>query len=216
MTMTTAEKTDRNDQEDPVSPEKVRRGRRTALLLFAIGFGPMIFATIMYYTGWLNPAGHSNNGELIQPPAPLGQMHLEDASGEPLADRFGPEAADPEWMMMVVSGDCTADCEELLYRARQVNIALGKNANRVNRAAWLGSVSEDLSERWDDEYSSMERLTISGGQSPQWPTSISPDQEPRILLVDPFGNVVLHYGTEHTGKDMLQDLKHLLKLSQIG
>lgn len=214
--MTTAENMDQNDQQNAMSPEKVRRGRRTALLLFAIGFGPMIFATIMYYTGWFNPAGHSNNGELIQPAAPLGQMHLEGASGEPLTDRFGPEAADPEWMMMVVSGDCTADCEELLYRARQVNIALGKNANRVNRSAWLGSVSVDLSGRWDDEYSSMERLTISGEQSPQWPAGISPDREPRILLVDPFGNIILHYGTEHTGKDMLKDLKHLLKLSQIG
>ncbi|MDX1458958.1 MAG: hypothetical protein R3276_15315 [Marinobacter sp.] len=214
--MTTAEKTDRNDQEDAVSPEKVRRGRRTALLLFAIGFGPMIFATIMYYTGWLNPTGHSNNGELIQPPAPLGQMQLEGANGQPLADRFGPEAADPEWMMIVVSGNCAADCEELLYRARQVNIALGKNANRVNRSAWLGSVSPDLTARWEAEYSSMERLSIAGDESPQWPTGISPDQAPRIMLVDPFGNVILHYGNEHTGKDMLEDLKHLLKLSQIG
>ncbi|WP_169449983.1 hypothetical protein [Marinobacter orientalis] len=214
--MTTAEKMDQNDQEDAVSPEKVRRGRRTALLLFAIGFGPMIFATIMYYTGWLNPTGHSNNGELIQPPAPVGQMQMEGADGEPLADRFGPEASDPEWMMMVVSGDCTANCEELLYRARQVNIALGKNANRVNRSAWLGSVPEDLSARWDEEYRSMERLSIAGDESPRWPPGISPDQEPRILLVDPFGNVILHYGTEHTGKDMLKDLKHLLKLSQIG
>lgn len=214
--MTTAEKMHQNDQEDAVSPEKVRRGRRTALLLFAIGFGPMIFATIMYYTGWLNPAGHSNNGELIQPPAPLAQMQLEGANGKPLADRFGPEAVDPEWMMLVVSGDCTADCEELLYRARQVNIALGKNANRVNRSAWLGSVSEDLGARWNDEYRSMERLSIAGEGAPQWPVGISPEQAPRILLVDPFGNVIMHYGSEHTGKDMLKDLKHLLKLSQIG
>lgn len=214
--MTTAEKMDQNDQEDAVSPEQVRRGRRTALLLFAIGFGPMIFATIMYYTGWLNPTGHSNNGELIQPPVPLAQMQFEGADGMPLADRFGPAAADPEWMMVVVSGNCRADCEELLYRARQVNIALGKNANRVNRSAWLGTVSGDLTARWAEEYSSMERLGISGDDSPQWPAGVSPDQAPRILLVDPFGNVIMHYGNEHTGKDMLEDLKHLLKLSQIG
>ncbi|MCL7942687.1 hypothetical protein [Marinobacter sp. ATCH36] len=214
--MTTAETMNQNDQEEAVSPEKVRRGRRTALLLFAIGFGPMVFATIMYYTGWLNPTGHSNNGELIQPPAPLSQIQLEGANGKPLADRFGPEASDPEWMMVVVSGNCAADCEELLYRARQVNIALGKNANRVNRSAWLGSVSDDLTARWDAEYRSMERLSISGEGTAQWPAGISPEQEPRILLVDPFGNVIMHYGNEHTGKDMLKDLKHLLKLSQIG
>lgn len=216
MTMTTAERMDPNHSEHKISPEQVRRGRRTALLLFALGFGPMIFATIMFYTGWFNPTGHSNNGELIQPPLPIAEMQLEGANGKPLADRFGPEASDPEWMMLVVSENCAADCEELLYRARQVNIALGKNANRVNRSAWLASVPDDLSGRWDEEYRSMERLAITDGKAPQWPSGIRPEQEPRILLVDPFGNIIMHYGTEHTGKDMLKDLKHLLKLSQIG
>lgn len=216
MTMTTAERMDQKDPDDSVSPEQVRRGRRTALLLFAIGFGPMILATIMYYTGWLNPTGHSNNGELIQPPAPLAEMHLLGANGKPLTDRFGPDAPDAEWMMMVVSGNCTADCEKLLYLTRQVNIALGKNANRVHRSAWLGSLPADLSARWNEEYRSMERLAVSEGDTPKWPAGVNPDQQPRILLVDPFGNVILHYGPEHSGKDMLKDLKHLLKLSQIG
>lgn len=216
MTTTTAERMDQKDPNDNVSPEQVRRGRRTALLLFAIGFGPMIFATIMYYTGWLNPSGHSNNGELIQPPAPMAQMQLQGANGNPLTDRFGPDVPDAEWMMVVVSGTCAAECEELLYLARQVNIALGKNANRVHRSAWLGTVPTDLAARWDDEYSSMERLSVAEGATPQWPAGVAPDHQPRILLVDPFGNVILHYGTEHTGKDMLEDLKHLLKLSQIG
>ncbi|MEP1584400.1 MAG: hypothetical protein ABJK18_17800 [Marinobacter sp.] len=214
--MTTAERMDQKDPDDNVSPEQVRRGRRTALLLFAIGFGPMIFATIMYYTGWLNPAGNSNNGELIQPPAPLAQMQLQGASGNPLVDRFGPDEPGAEWMMVVVSAQCASECEELLYLARQVNIALGKNANRVNRSAWLGTIPDDLSARWSDEYSSMERLSILEGRAPKWPSGINPEHQPRILLVDPFGNVIMHYGTEHTGKDMLKDLKHLLKLSQIG
>ena len=214
--MTTAERMDQKNQDDNVSPEQVRRGRRTALLLFAIGFGPMIFATIMYYTGWLNPAGNNNHGELIQPPAPLAEIQLQGASGNPLVDRFGPDKPDAEWMMVVVSEQCASECEELLYLARQVNIALGKNANRVNRSAWLGSVPDDLSARWSNEYSSMERLSILEGRTPKWPPGINPEHQPRILLVDPFGNVIMHYGTEHTGKDILKDLKHLLKLSQIG
>lgn len=214
--MTTAERMDQKDPDDNVSPEQVRRGRRTALLLFAIGFGPMIFATIMYYTGWMNPSGNSNHGELIQPPAPLAQMQFQGASGNPLVDRFGPDDPDAEWMMVVVSDTCASECEELLYLARQVNIALGKNANRVNRSAWLGTVPDNLSARWDDEYSSMEQLSVMEGSAPKWPSGINPEHQPRILLVDPFGNVIMHYGTEHTGKEMLKDLKHLLKLSQIG
>lgn len=213
MTTTTA---DSVTGQDPLSPEQVRRGRRTALLLFAVGFGPMILATIMFYTGWLNPAGHTNEGELLMPPVPVQALNLETSNGVPLAERFGADQVDPNWLMLVVSGTCGSDCEELLYLARQVNIALGKNAPRVSRAAALGTVPAGLEQRWQAEYSSMERLRPAPGAAAAWPTGVSPETAPRILLIDPFGNVMMHYGTEHTGKQMLKDLKHLLKLSQIG
>lgn len=211
MTDTTAQQ-----QEAEPSRDQVRRGRRTAMLLFAIGFGPMIFATIMYYAGWLHPETRSNNGELIEPAVPVAQLNLLDADGEPLASRFGPELQDPRWMMVVTARNCGEDCEQLLYLARQVNIALGKNANRIGRAAWVGELPADLEERWPDEYRSMERLQLAPDASPAWPEGVDPARTPRILMVDPFGNVMMHYGTEHTGKEMLEDLKHLMKLSQIG
>lgn len=212
MTMTMA---DEMTAQHP-SPEQVRRGRRMALLLFAVGFGPMILATIMFYTGWLNPGGHTNRGVLLDPVAPVSQLQLQGAGGTPLADRFGPLQSDSRWMLMVVAGSCDERCESLLYLARQVNIALGKNASRVERAAWLGSMPASLASRWQQDYGLMERLAPVGDVAPQWPDGVRPDEQPRILLVDPFGNVIMHYGSEHTGKDMLKDLKHLLKLSQIG
>ncbi len=215
MTMTTANRVSDQQSGGP-TPEQVRRGRRTAILLFAIGFGPMVFATIMYYTGWLNPTGHTNNGELVKPAVPVTELHMQTSDGQPLAEWFGPERADAEWMMMVVAGNCAEDCENLLYLARQVNIALGKNANRMSRAAFIGTVPAELERRWAEEYSAMERLQSQGDRAPAWPAGVRPDQEPRILLLDPFGNVMMHYGNEHSGKDMLKDLKHLMKLSQIG
>ncbi|MDO3721432.1 hypothetical protein QVZ43_06825 [Marinobacter sp. chi1] len=213
--MTTTMANQVSDQEGP-TPEQVRRGRRTAMLLFGLGFGPMIFATIMFYTGWLNPAGHTNSGTLVQPPVPVQTLNLESASGKPLADRFGPDKAEAKWMLLVVANDCDSSCEQLLYLTRQVNIALGKNANRVSRAAALGTVSADLETRWSEEYRLMERLAPVGGGKPAWPEAVDPETGSSILLVDPFGNVMMRYGTDHTGKDMLKDLKHLLKLSQIG
>lgn len=215
MTMTTANRVSDQQSGGP-TPEQVRRGRRTAILLFAIGFGPMVFATIMYYTGWLNPTGHTNNGELVKPVVPVTELHMQTSDDKPLAEWFGPERADAEWMMMVVAGNCAEDCENLLYLARQVNIALGKNANRMSRAAFIGTVPAELERRWAEEYSAMERLQSQGDRAPAWPAGVRPDQEPRILLLDPFGNVMMHYGNEHSGKDMLKDLKHLMKLSQIG
>lgn len=203
-------------QETEPSPEQVRRGRRTAMLLFAVGFGPMIVATIMYYSGWLNPETRSNHGELVDPPVSVAELNLLDADNQPLQARFGPQLQNPRWMMIVTAQNCGDQCEELLYLARQVNIALGKNANRVGRAAWIDTVPPELQSRWQQEYSSMERLRLAPGAEPAWPAAVNPAESPRILVVDPFGNVMMHYGNEHTGKDMLEDLKHLMKLSQIG
>ncbi|MFV8572215.1 hypothetical protein ACNQ6O_13495 [Marinobacter sp. SBS5] len=213
MTTTTA---DSVSGRDAPSAEQVRRGRRTAILLFAVGFGPMVLATIMFYTGWLNPAGITNSGELLQPVVSVQTLNLETVSGEPLAERFGVEKVDPQWLMLVAAGNCTEACEKLLYLARQVNIALGKNAPRVSRAAWLGTTPAALEARWNEEYQRMERLQQVPGTTPVWPEGVNPDTEARILLIDPFGNVMMHYGAEHTGKQMLKDLKQLLKLSQIG
>lgn len=196
------------------SPEQVRNGRRMALLLFVVGFGPIIVATAMYYTGWLNPEGFANKGELINPPVSVAALNLRDSDGEPIEDRFGPEIEDPEWVMLVTSpGLCADECQQLLYLARQVNIALGKNANRVNRAAYLEKVPPGLAESMSEEYPSMELLTT---EESAWPDAVAPDSKPRILLVDPFGNIMMRYNSEHIGKDLIKDLKHLLKLSQIG
>lgn len=201
-------------QQKP-TPAQARRGRRTAFLLFALGFGPMILATVMFYTGWLNPTEHTNQGALIQPTLPVADLNLETLSGEPLAERFSRGQTDPQWLLVAAAGECDNRCEELLYLARQANVALGKNANRVSRAAVLGSVNDDLDARLATDYRLMERLVPARGATPAWPAAVNPEQESRIMLVDPFGNVMMHYGPEHSGKDMLKDLKHLLKLSKV-
>lgn len=197
-------------------PQQTRRGRRTALLLFAVGFGPMILATVMYFTGWLNPSGHTNEGNLVQPLVPVQALELQTADGLPFADRFSVGVEDPQWQMLVAAGTCTEQCEQLLYLARQVNIALGKNAPRVSRAAWLGAVPAESKTSLSQQYPAFEQLQVAPGQTPAWPVGLSPEQQPGIFLVDPFGNVMMHYSPDHTGKQILKDLKHLLKLSQVG
>jgi hypothetical protein len=188
-----------------------KRGRRVALLLFAVGFVPLILASVMYYTGWLNPAGTTNNGDLIKPAVPVADLGLIDPDGKPIADRFGPDVAEPSWLMLVAAADCQSECEQMIYLARQVNTALGKNQNRLERAAFLQKPPADLS-----EYPDMPLLESNASNPLAWPDDINLRQTPQIYLVDPFGNVMMHYGADHTGKEMLEDLKQLMKLSQIG
>ncbi|MCL0239188.1 hypothetical protein, partial [Escherichia coli] len=39
---------------------------------------------------------------------------------------------------------------------------------------------------------------------------------PQLWIIDPHGNLVLRYEPNVKGKDLLNDLRHLLKLSNIG
>lgn len=214
MTMTMADSMTDKTPNHP-TPVQVRRGRRMALLLFAVGFGPMILATIMYYTGWLNPSEQANQGSLIQPSVPVRQLNLVQGDGRPLAERFAPPTSQRQWLMIVAANRCGENCEALLYLSRQVNVALGKDANRVARAVYLAEVPEELESRLATDYDGIERLTAGDGR-PAWPPGANPADAPLILLVDPLGNVMMQYTATHSGEDILKDLKRLLKLSQIG
>jgi hypothetical protein len=39
---------------------------------------------------------------------------------------------------------------------------------------------------------------------------------PGVWVVDPLGNLVLHYGQAYEGKAVLTDLRRLLKASRLG
>jgi hypothetical protein len=62
----------------------------------------------------------------------------------------------------------------------------------------------------------MERFTPLPAQTPVWPPGVEPSQAPQLLLVDPLGNIMMRYPEGIPGGDVLDDLKHLLKISRIG
>jgi len=74
--------------------------------------------------------GTKNHGDLIQPPRPLAELSLHTPEGQPF--EFAKQK--PHWTFLVpVSAHCDAGCEKALYLTRQIHVALGKNAGRVQR-----------------------------------------------------------------------------------
>ena len=45
---------------------------------------------------------------------------------------------------------------------------------------------------------------------------IDPFAQPNMFVIDPIGNIILHYSGEVDGKKLLADLKKLLGASKIG
>lgn len=193
-------------------PDAVRRGRLKVVLIFVIGFAPFILATLMYYSGWGIPHGRVNHGELLLPTVPVAQLGLHDAKGQPLTAQFAPAAKNPSWMLLILAPHCDQRCVELLHTTRQVNIALGKDANRLSRAFWSPQppAGIDLA----TAYPQLQRLQASPAPA-TWPGKVEPSTL-QIYVIDPHGNLVLRYDQQEKGKGMLDDLKRLLRLSQIG
>ncbi len=106
-------------------PERPRRARGRLQLLAIIGLvvGPMLLASAMYKWNFWVPQGRSYSGALIgngQTPADLGVQGR--SQGE-------------QWQLLVTApGTCGEDCQQLVYLARQINIALGREASRAGHA----------------------------------------------------------------------------------
>lgn len=193
---------------------------RVKLLLIAgLFFLPVVAATILYVSGW-RPSSQVNHGQLVRPARPISDVTLKSIDGSALA--FG--ALHGKWLMVYFgTSRCATACVRDLYKMRQVQIAEGKDADRITRVFVVtdGATSPSLRATLKD-YSGMKVLT--------GPTSAitalakqfdlqagSPlDGLNRVYVVDPIGNLMMSYPPDADPSGMRKDLARLLQVSQIG
>ena len=170
------------------------RGRLQLLLILGVVLGPMLLATAMYRFGFWVPQTRSYDRAAI-----------------------GVTAADSErrWELLVTAPQgCETQCQQLVYLARQINIGLAREAARASHALASATALDDAYEqRLRREYPQLQRHGLDAGvyaRNPEAPAT------PQLWIVDPHGNLVLRYDVGADGKAILDDLKYLLKISQIG
>jgi cytochrome oxidase Cu insertion factor (SCO1/SenC/PrrC family) len=176
-----------------------RRGRRQLILMALIAAASVGGSYALYYAalsggGW----GTTNHGTFVTPTLQVSDLGLVDAAGAGILDL-------PYWWIWLVQPgtDCDAACEQALHMLRQLHILLNRDAGRVKRA--LVTPARIEPGELDDLYPDLEFLSGPVDRL-----------QPGIYLVDPLGNLVLRYPLEAAGKPVLEDLKKLLKVSQIG
>jgi hypothetical protein len=183
-------------------PSVNRRKGRLQLLLILLGvIGPMVLATGMYKLQFWVPDGRSYHGELI-------------GNGQTRAD-LGVQAEEERWQLLVtVPKDCAVDCQQLVYLARQIQIGLGREAGRASHAiAAAQPLSSDYEAKLTREYPQLQRYPLDLAT---FTRTTGDKAAPQLWIIDPHGNLVLRYDPSVKGKDLLNDLRHLLKLSNIG
>lgn len=183
-------------------PAVSRRRGRIQLLLIVLGVvGPMILATGMYKLQFWVPEGRSYHGELI-------------GNGQTRAD-LGVQADEERWQLLVTAPTaCAVDCQQLVYLARQIQIGLGREAGRASHAlAATQPLSADYEAKLTREYPQLQRYPLDASA---FSKATGDKATPQLWIIDPHGNLVLRYEPNVKGKDLLNDLRHLLKLSNIG
>ena len=183
------------------TPVSRRKGRLQLLLILLGVIGPMILATGMYKLQFWVPEGRSYHGELI-------------GNGQSRAD-LGVQAQEDRWQLLVTAPkECSVDCQQLVYLARQVQIGLGRDAGRASHAlAAAQPLSSDYDAKLTHEYPQLKRYPLN---LTDFHKTVGDQSVPQLWIIDPHGNLVLRYDPTVKGKDLLNDLRHLLKLSNIG
>ncbi|MBT8450259.1 MAG: hypothetical protein KJO69_11240 [Gammaproteobacteria bacterium] len=197
-----------------------KQNRRTILLLLAVFTLPVIIAYSAYFGGWFTQVNTSNRGQLLTPVIDFTQFESQSTSDDKIAYEIG-----SPWRLILPITDASClesegvdGCLLSIYIMGQTHQALGKEQERVKRSLYTAGFKLPDSKITELKERFVELEIIHGNAITE--TELS---DGYIYIADPLGNIMMRYPliTEKSdaflkGKDVLKDLKKLLKLSRIG
>jgi len=188
-----------------------RSNRIKLLILILVPFILMLLAWGIFYSGIGMPTGTSNNGLLINPPLQLNDAVVDGKPDIVTSDNFS-------WFFLLPGNiSCDQSCEERLYLTRQIRTALGKHTHKIQRLYLLDSGLEpdrQLKALLEQEHADLRVENISRRKlDALLAASPAAEQAPEqgYYLADFRGFMMLYYGEQHSYKDTMKDVKHLLK-----
>ena len=194
-----------------------KKNKIAIIALVVVFVLPVILAKVALENDWFNK-GATNRGELLSPPIDL-------------ASNFTPLT--PLWRLVYVLPEkCDAACTNALYAMGQVHIALGKHMDRVepliittdnSELAALertATPSEQGQEVVQGMHKELKVLKLPQENVNEMFKKVSPNG---IFIVDTLHNGMIKHPlyaekeqAVQASRDILADIKTLLKLSRIG
>jgi len=213
--------------------EQTNNNRMVLLLVAGIPVIMLLAATWLWWfvvrgdLDLVGMIGTANRGTLVQPPRQLDEAQLYGSTGS----EFSYSELEPRWTLLVPAGKgvCDRACESSLYLTRQIHVALGKEFNRIRRlyanenavsdtALAVDTLSDgrpapdSLAQLIEAEHRGMKTLTLgTEAYSNLFPERR--DDPSTWYLVDPAGWIMMSYNSEVSYKEVIADLKFLLKNS---
>ena len=203
------------------------------LLIAGIPVTMILVATWLWYfvvrgdLDLVGMVGTANRGTLVQPPRPLDEAAIFDQNGI----EFRYADLEPRWTMLIPAAGarCDVACENSLYLTRQIRLAMGKEFSRLRRL-YVSKISvEDtqltvpqLSDQRPapasfgtylaDEHRGLRALVLAPGYYDQLFEEHRSDPT-TWYLADPAGWIMMSYNVQTSYKDVIADLKFLLRNS---
>jgi cytochrome oxidase Cu insertion factor (SCO1/SenC/PrrC family) len=195
-----------------IDPELHRRNYRTVFALGGLFALPLLLAFWLYYGLHWRPRGSTNHGELIEPLRPLPDVTLRDTAGVAQGHIFR-----GQWSLVYIGdGACDADCHATLFFMRQTRLSLNNDMRRVQRV-FLAPTNCCAQSFLAAEHPGLRVFNASPAAAQPLLAQFPTDGRARALyIVDPLGNLMMRYDARLPPKGLLEDLKRLLQLSQIG
>lgn len=213
--------------------KQIRNNRLVLLMVAGIPITMILAASWLWYyvvngdLDLVGALGTANSGQLVQPPRQIDEVAMTTDTGAAMKYADLPR----KWTLVVANdgASCDVSCENALYVTRQIHVAMGKGFNRIDRLYVSERSSSDtaldvpqlsderpapdsLDVLLESEHRGLKSLTLSSGGYEQ----LFPEQrqdKSTWYLVDPAGWVMMSYNSGNHYKDVISDLKFLLKNS---
>lgn len=193
-----------NVQHNEMGENNIKqKNRRSFILMIAVFALPIILAKFALEGEWL-ATGVTNKGTLLTNELTIAQLGIDQAT------------FDKQWLIIYsLPQHCDLDCQKTLETVHNTYVALGKEMPRVTPLA-LYQTELSIDQLEHIAKSKWQLLTMPA-QAKQY------IDKSQVLIVDPLGNVFMSHQIPDSaeqlpqfGKQILADMKKLLKYSKVG
>jgi len=187
-----------------VDSAKLRKSRRSLLLIALVFAAPFVVAGLLVFGGW-QPTGKSNGRPILpQRNFVAEKLRVQLANGQPYAWRD----SEPRMTLIALAGpDCAAHCLAALTGMAKARVMLSRNQSRL-RLLYLGTPPADAAELkamlnyWQLGHDVGGKLA---GYRPAAPDSVN------AVLVESDGTALLLYPAGFDAAGLLRDLQKVIR-----
>jgi hypothetical protein len=191
-----------NARDELAAARQLRaRNLRTLGALAALFILPLAVAFFTYYATSWRPAGRVNHGVLITPARALSEASVFQR----------------HWSLVYLGdGACATDCQQTLTVMRQTRLGLNNDMTRVERV-FLVTANCCLPDALLRQHAGLKVLDATDAAGIALAREFPEEGRGHsIYIVDPLGNLMMSYDARQNPHGLLEDLKKLLRLSNIG